>query len=400
MNLPLWIGLRYLRRGGRRFANVVMWVSVIGISLGVLVLTVVVSVMNGFDRELKNRLLGTIPHAVALERTPEDPAIAQLIADPRVQRAYPFLSTSGMVSRNGGVNPVSVFAIEPDGAEGLKTIADHMLIGSLDAVAGSRNGIALGGPLARHLGLIPGQTVALILIEPTPGSVRPKLLRFDVVALFEIGAELDYSLAIVPLSAVPDSIRSGSGLWGVRLDLFDPLSVEQLIADHSFDGLEFAGWQDTYGELFRAVRIEKSLMFLVLLMVVAVAGFNVVSGQTMTVRDKTGDIAILRTMGADAATVRRIFLFQGLAIATSGILVGLMLGVVVARNASELMALVESVSSYRLLEGTYFTQLPTEVRWIDLSIIGAISWSLCALSSWIPAARAADLNPVDGLHRT
>ena len=157
-------------------------------------------------------------------------------------------------------------------------------------------------------------------------------------------------------------------------------------------------WSETYGEFFRAVALEKSLMFLVLLMVVAVASFNIVSGQLMVVSQKQSDIAILRTMGARAGLVRRVFVLQGVFIASIGILGGLLLGVLAALNVAALVRWLASVTSYQLLEGTYFAELPSDVQWSDLLVIAGMSWTLCVLAAWLPARRAANLNPVEALH--
>jgi len=397
--------LRYLRARRRRFASFITWVSLCGLALGVLVLTVVVSVMNGFNAELKNRLLGAVPHLLIEGARMSDPELGAVIESVPVDHAFDFFMGSGMVTRNGAVNPVGIYAIDAQGTRGLEQIASSMRVGSLTDLASDARGIVLGAPLARHLGLLPGDTVALIISEPIAGGIRPRLLRFRLAGTFELGAELDYSLVVLSLAALSGAELERIGTLGVRLDLFDPLLAPPLKPEleASISRIDanwrVTSWADNYGELYQAVQVEKLLMFLILLMVVAVAAFNIVSGQMMVVSDKQSAIAILRTMGASTQIVTRIFLLQGVIISTVGIGIGLILGVFAAYYIAEIFAAAETWLGFRFLAGTYFVVMPSEIKLVDLLIIAAISWSLCLLSAWMPARRAALVNPLEGLHR-
>jgi len=395
-----WIALRYLRARRREFATFITRVSVIGLSLGVLVLTVVVSVMNGFDAELKRRILGTVPHVLLEEHDIAEPAVAELRNSAGVRALYNFFVGAGMVTVKGSVTPVAVYGIDGSALGGMPTISDNLTYGSLADLLETPRGLLLGRPLATHLGLLPGDSVVLVVSEPDAAGVRPRILRFELVGVFEIGAELDYTLVIVPMAALVEEGLVDTGVRGVRITLADPLAAAGYAAGlrHAHPDWEVVSWADSYGELFQAVRLEKVLMFLILLMVVAVAAFNIVSGQTMAVADKRSDIAILSTMGATRRLILRVFLLQGLVISSLGITVGLLAGVLVASYIGEILAGAEEIFGFRLLEGTYFVKVPSVILGSDLLVIGLLSWSLCLISAYLPARRAANLNPVDGLH--
>jgi len=395
-----WIAWRYLRTRRRQFASFITRVSMAGLTLGVLVLTVVVSVMNGFDAELRERILGTVPHIMIEGADARDPAVGNLRERPRVENAYNFFIGAGMATAGGAVNPVTVYGIDDTALGAMSTIEAGMRFASLADLLARARGILLGAPLATHLGLIPGDTVALVISEPGQGGVTPRLLRYQLAGVFEVGAELDYTLAIVPMASLAAEGLSSLGQAGVRVTVDDPLLAAGVAAGIGRDNPDWqvSSWADQYGDLFQAVRLEKLMMFLILLMVVAVAAFNIVSGQSMAVNDKRADIAILRTMGALDGTVLRIFLLQGVIISGVGIVVGLAAGVVVAHNIGGMIASMERWLGFRLLEGTYFVEVPSVVQGGDLVAIAAVSGSLCLFSAWLPARRAAALSPIAGLH--
>jgi lipoprotein-releasing system permease protein len=395
-----WIALRYLRTPRRQFATFVTRLSVAGLSLGVLVLTVVVSVMNGFDAELRTRILGTVPHVFIADRARADPMLAPLMATSDVRASFEFFSADGMVTAQGAVNPVAVHGIDRAIGDRLPMISENMVEGRLDDLFVRPRGVLMGAPLATFLGLNPGDPVTLVLTDPGPDGVHPRLLRFQLAGLFEVGAELDYGLAIIAREALTADEQAAFGRTGVRITLADPLDAPAWVerARAGIPGLVVSSWADTYGELFDAVRLEKGMMFVLLLLVVAVAAFSIVSGQTMAVTDKQADIAILRTLGAPTGLILRIFLLQGLGISSAGIAVGLAAGALLANHIGALIEGLERTLGFRFLEGTYFVQVPSVVVPSDLLIIGVISLALCLVSAWLPARRAAALNPLAGLH--
>lgn len=395
-----WIALRYVRTRRRQFASFITRVSVAGLSLGVLVLTVVVSVMNGFDLELRQRILGTVPHLLIDQVQVGDPALAMVRDLQQVEAVYNFFLGAGMVTAGGGVNPVAIYGIDDSAVGAMSTITEGMRFGTLEAMLAEPRGLLMGAPLATHLGLLPGDSLALVISEPGVDGVTPRILRYQLSGLFQVGAELDYSLVVVSTASLPNVDLAALGSYGVRVELDDPLlaaGIAQRLALVRPDWV-IASWTESYGELFQAVRLEKVLMFLILLMVVAVAAFNIVSGQSMAVTDKRADIAILRTMGAMDGTIQRIFLLQGLVISSIGIVFGLVAGVLVAERIGGMIATVERSLGFRVLEGTYFVEVPSVVLVGDLLVIAAISWTLCLISAWVPARRAANINPVAGLH--
>jgi lipoprotein-releasing system permease protein len=398
--LAWWIALRYLRTRRRQFAAFITRISVASLTLGVLVLTVVVSVMNGFDAELRQRILGTVPHLMIEGVDVGDARVVAIGSDRRVVSAHNFFSGAGMITAGGAVNPVSIHGIDHTALGAMPTITDGMRYGSLEALLDDGRGMLMGEPLALHLGLLPGDTVALVISEPGAAGVTPRILRYRLSGLFQVGAELDYSLVVVAMESLPEGRLEAIGEVGVRLTVDDPLAAPAMAErlQLAYPGLGVSSWADSYGELFQAVRLEKFMMFLILLMVVAVAAFNIVSGQTMAVADKRADIAILRTMGAADGTIMRIFLLQGLVISLLGIAVGLASGALLAHHIGRVVAALEQWSGFRLLEGTYFVEVPSVILPGDLLIIGLMSGSLCLLSAWIPAQRAAHLNPIAGLH--
>ena len=402
MNLAAWIALRHLWRGGNRYARLINWMTLAGLGVGVLVLTVVVSVMNGFDAELRGRILGTVPHALLPRSEGFDAeAVAPL---PGVAAAYPFFEASGMVVGAGGVAPVAVYGIDAADAERLTTINAQMLGVPLGEALAEPTGLVMGLPLAHRLGLLEGDALRLALPQADGGRVQPRFKAFRLESLFEIGAEFDYGLVIVSRAAFDDGERQRLGADRIRVELEDPLAAGDfaaMVAQTQGGAGVAAGvetWMQSYGELFLAVRIEKALMFLILLLIVAVAGFNIVSSQTMVIDSKRADIAVLRSLGATGALVQRVFLLQGVLVATIGIVSGLALGVAAARHIGPIFAGLETWLGLRLLEGSYFETVPSRVLPADLVLIGGLSWLLCLLSAWIPARRAALQNPVEGLH--
>jgi lipoprotein-releasing system permease protein len=394
------MGWRYLRSQRGDYAGTISWVSVVGLALGVAALIVVISVMNGFDRELRARILGTVPHIV-LYGPDESSVPPALREDPRITASFPFFEAEGMVARNGGVNAIAVYGLNSVGIDAIGIVRDHMLHGSLDQLTREPGSLVMGAPLARYLGLFIDDSVNLVLTTPTRSSIRPRLERFRLSGVFEIGAELDYGLVLVGLDEARQRDLASTGRFGTRLMLADPLSVAavvgsiepQLSADWSI-----TDWRSSFGELFEAVRLEKAMMFVLLLLIVAVAAFNIVSAQTMLVHDKRSAIAILRTMGATDGTIMRLVLIQGMLVAVAGIGLGVLCGVGLSLTITDVVSLIENVLGVRLLDAFYLDQLPSRILASDIVTIVGMSLALCLVSALVPARRAAALNPADALH--
>ncbi|MDE0224250.1 MAG: FtsX-like permease family protein [Gammaproteobacteria bacterium] len=398
----LWMARRYLTSRRHQYASFVNWVSFTGLALGVMVLTVVVSVMNGFDRELKSRLLGSIPHAVALPPPGQgfdkryEPAFSDGVV--HVTRLF---QGPAMISRGGVVTDLALLGVDAGEAGGLDLIADSIVEGSLDEAFEGHGGILLGAPLARALGLGLGDAVALVLMVPAANGALPRIERFTLRATFEVGAEPDVSLAVVRFDDIERRGLAASGVAGWRLVFLDPMDVPMIEADLRAAlpaGWRLMTWMDGYGELFRAVGLEKTLMFVSLALVVAIAAFNIVSGQTMLVNDKRRDIAMLTTMGAPSRFLVEVFLIQGFAVAVLAICAGLVAGVLIAWNVDPVVLAIEWLTGQNILSGTGFGRMPSVVLAGDLAVIAALSFGLCFLAVLRPALKAVDENPAQALH--
>ncbi len=394
------LALRFAAQGGSRFARFVSWVSFVGLTLGVMVLTVVITVMNGFDGELKSRLLRSIPHVTIADATAGTSAARIAREMPDVVSVHEYFQGVGAISASGDVQPIGLYGIGRDGVEGMQYLAENMMEGALEELPAHTDGILLGAPLARYLRLRPGDPVVVLAIANAEQGVSPQLLRFTLRGTFELGAEPDYNLAIVNLSRQERDAWSRMGDVGLQVQLEDPLTAGEVQRqlDAALSDAEVDSWSTTYGELFQAVRLEKSMMFLLLLLVVAIASFNIIAGQTMMVNDKRAAIAILRTMGASQRLVRSVFLAQGIFVGVVGTGAGLCLGLLAAFNINGILDALQAVTGMHLLDGSFFVEVPVLVLPQDLLVIAALSCGLCLLSAWFPARRAANLDPVQSLH--
>ncbi len=403
-SLGLWMSLRLLLRGGRGFSRFVSWVSVIGLTLGVMTLTAVIAVMNGFDHELKQRLLGSIPHITLVNARPSEP-LQSLVADAKVRHIAPYFESFGALNHRGRIQPVMALALDQKGLQSQQELLKTASEDALEKLMTSANGVIIGRPLARSFGLLEGDEVNLLLAVPRGESLGSRVLRLRVVGTFEIGADPDYGLLLLNLETKTTAQWRRFGQTGMRLQLHDPLDAPTLIqqlAETSLsaeDGaaVSVSSWIDEYGDLFRAVAMEKTMMATLLLLVVAIAGFNIVAGQIMMVHDKRADIAILRTMGANQSLIRNMFLLQGLLVGLLGTTIGLGLGVLTATQVNEIVDGLELLTGQHLLDGSYFVEVPSRVESFDLALTAVAAATLTVWAAWVPARRASQLDPVANL---
>ena len=397
-----WMARRYLTSRRNHYASFVNWVSFVGLALGVLVLTVVVSVMNGFDRELKTRLLGAVPHALVFPPADWDFDAPYLpTAVDGVLHVSRVFQGPAMISRGGAATALGLLGVDRKAADGLDLIADSIVHGSLDALFEDEGGIMLGAPLAGALGLAVGDPVALVLMVAAANGARPRVERFTLRATFEVGAAPDASLAVVRFDDIERRGLAASGAAGWRIAFADPMEVPAIEADLRAGlppGWRLTTWIDNYGELFRAVGLEKTLMFVSLALVVAIAAFNIVSGQTMLVNEKRRDIAMLTTIGAPSRFLVEVFLVQGFAVAVLGTGVGLAAGVLIAWNVDPFVSAIAWLTGQNILSGTGFGRMPSVVMARDLLVIAALSLGLCFLAVLRPALKAVAENPAAALH--
>ena len=398
----LWMARRYLFGRRNAHAAFINWASFASLALGVMTLTVVASVMNGFNAEIRTRLLGATPHALAIAPVGTAPAeLAALPAPPAgVVGQTRFFAGAAMLSARGALHPLALHAVDLDGMTGLDLVFQAVARGTFTDTLDEPGGIALGEPLARAFGLGLGDAVVLALMTPSPGGGQPRLERFTLRATFAVGAQPDYSLAVVGLADLARRGLVAAGDVGWRLQFRDPMAAPAAAAGWAvgLPGWTVRTWADVHGDLFHAVRLEKTLMFALLALVIAIAAFNIVAGQTMLVADKRADIAMLATMGAPERFLALVFIAQGFTIALAGVAVGLAAGVAIAWNAAPVANALAALSGGSILEGTVYDTLPSEVLAGDLLVIGALALSLCFLAVLRPARHAARAHPAEALH--
>lgn len=404
--LALYIGLRYTRaRRSNHFISFIALVSMIGLTLGVAVLITVLSVMNGFDRELKNRVLGMVPQATISSQfmlTDWPEKVNQLQRQPHVSGAAPLTQLQGMLTAQGQVTGMLVNGINPRYEPRVSIIQDYMVQGSLNDLRDGEYGIILGKTLADNLGLHVQDKITLVLPEatPSPAGVVPRFKRFTVVGIYSIGAEVESMMGYIALNDAAALLRMPPGAQSVRLKLDDifaaPAVVQQALAK-SPPYYYGSDWTATHGNLFSAIQMEKAMVSLLLFLIVLVAAFNIVSSLVMVVTDKKADIAILRTLGASPALITRIFMVQGTIIGVIGTLAGATLGVILATSISSILSWINSALGLNLFAAYFINYLPSELLWRDVAIIVVLSLLLSFLATIYPALRAAKIQPAEAL---
>lgn len=414
MSFETLIGLRYVRArrralGRNRFISFISMVSMAGIALGVAALIVVLSVMNGFQRELRERILGVAAHiqVVAYEGDLQDwPAVARLTArHPGVRAAAPYVQQQGLLALGESVRGTVVRGILPADEDRVADFARHMKAGRLDDLQPGRFGIVLGSELARALGVLPGEKVTLIAPSGmvTPAAILPRLKQFTVVGVFEAGMyEYDVGLALIHMRDAQALYRMGEGVTGVRLaldDLFAAPRIARELLDKIDRGTGVTDWTRAHANFFRAVQIEKNVMFIILSLIVAVAAFNIVSTLVMAVQDKQADIAILRTLGASPGSIMLIFVIQGAIMGTIGLALGVAGGVALALNVDVVVPAIERAFGMQFLaKDVYFiSDLPSQLLWSDVGTITGLALLITLLATLYPSWRASRINPAEAL---
>lgn len=405
--LALFIGLRYTKvRQKNHFVSLISKISMMGIMLGVTVLIVVLSVMNGFNRELQNRILGMVPHATIRGYDPIENwrLLSQTLSkEEGVVAAAPFSQVQGMLTHEGAVHAVMLNGIEPEEEKKVSIVHQHLRMGSLDALRSGEFNIILGAALANKLGVALGDKVTLVIPEATVSlaGVIPRFKRFTVVGTFRVGAEIDSAFAYVHWQDAAKLLHFQSHqVEGIRLkfeDLFAAPDISREIAARLSDAYYSTDWTYTHGNLFQAIKMEKTMISLLLFLIVAVACFNIVSGLVMLVTEKKGDIAILRTLGATQKTIRRIFMIQGMYVGFVGASMGIILGVVIAKNISQVFLWLEKVLNQELMKAYFINYLPSELNWNDVFLVASVAFTLSFLAAVYPAAKAAKVDPAEAL---
>lgn len=408
IHTPFFIGLRYIRAKRRnQFISFISGFSLVGMTLGTLALIVVLSVMNGFDREIKQRILSVVPHGFIDQNPSLDDwqGLSSAIAStPSLVAAAPYIGGYGMLSSQQSIQGAQLQGILPEVERAVSVIDQYMYRGDTEQLQAGEFGIVLGRILASRLRVDMGDSVLMSLpdITITPAGIFPRTKRFTVVGIFEVGAQVDQSLAMIHLHDAQKLFRYGSHVQGLRLkfaDIYAAQDAMQTLQHHLGDQYITQDWSETQGSLFQAIQLEKRMVTLLLLIIVAVAALNIVTGLLLMVTDKRGDIAVLRTLGMTTKQVMAVFIIQGSVVGIVGILVGTLLGCLLALTISDVIAMIESTLGIYIFDpNVYFiSQIPSELRSGDIVLIGLSGITMSILATLYPAYCAAQVAPAEVL---
>ena len=409
----LFVGLRYTRaKRKNHFISFISLTSMIGIALGVAALIVVLSVMNGFQKELRTRILGVASH---LEITSSNNQLddwqsvaAVATKHPHVLAGAPYITAQGMLSYGQGVQGAIIRGVLPNAEDKVADLGHHMKVGSLNNLRSGEFGIILGADLAQALGAQIGDKVVVMAPQGqfTPTGVVPRLKQFTLVGLFQIGMyEYDAGLALIHIDDAAKLYRMENKVSGFRLkldDLFDAPSIAISLSKqlNRYGSIFYVSdWTQQHANFFRAVQMEKRVMFIILTLIVAVAAFNIVSTLVMAVTDKRADIAIMRTLGASPMSIMLIFIVQGALIGVIGTVFGAVFGILIALNISTIIPFIEQLFHVQFLakDVYYISDLPSDLIWSDVITIVLMSFVLSLLATLYPSWKASKINPAEAL---
>lgn len=408
--LSLYIGLRYTGAKRRtQFISFITLTSVLGIALGVTALIVVLSVMNGFEAELRQRILGMTAHSTITERTGDLSnwqGLQNVVKEyEHVEGTAPFVKGQVMINSGRRVSGSLLRGILPGEELAVSDVGEKMKKGSLEQLVAGKYQIVLGAELASYLGASVGEKITIISpqVNSTPAGIIPRLRRFTVVGIFEVGMyEYDRNMAIIHIEDAKKLLRLGDKVTGLRLkldDLFDAPQITYAIAQKLRGQFYVRDWTQAHSNFFQAIRTEKRVMFIILLLIVAVAAFNIVSTLVMVVTDKKADIAILKTQGLSPMAVMRIFIILGGIIGLIGTFLGTVSGVLLALNVETIVPAIEEFFEVNFMAADvyYISSLPSKLVWADVIVIAVVAFSLSLLATLYPAWQASRVNPAEVL---
>ena len=408
--IEFYIGLRYTRAKRRNhFISFISATSLLGIMLGVVALIVILSVMNGFQKEVRERILGMASHAtisgVDGELSDWREVQAQASKFPHVIGQAPYVEGQGMLISGQKVSGVLLRGILPQEEGQVSSVVSSVIKGSISELKPGSYNIVLGSELAQVLGITVGDMVTLVTpqINVTPAGIMPRLKRFHVVGIFKVGMEeYDRGVAVLDLEDAAKIMRLNNAVSGVRLkldDLYLAPEVSRELAMKMGGYYRISDWTMHHRNYFAAVKTEKRMMAVILFLIVAVAAFNIVSTMVMVVTDKQSDIAILRTLGASPRSIMGIFMVQGATIGVIGNLLGIVIGVVLALNMESIANWIETTFGFEFLDPRiyYISKLPSDLHWSDVSVIGGAALVLTLLATLYPAWRASRTHPAEAL---
>ena len=404
-----FIGLRYVRAKRRNhFISFISLTSMLGVALGVTALITVLSVMNGFEKELKERILGMTSHATVIDYggTLKDwRTVAAEVADhPDILGVAPYVSAEGMAMYNKQVAGTAINGILPEEEPKVSMVAGRMVEGDFNALKPGEFGVIIGSEMARSLGVLTGDMLTLVAPQATmtPAGILPRMKRFKVVGIFEIGIhEFDSALALIHMQDAQKFFRV-EGASGLRLKTDDVMQapvISREIMRQIPGRYGVIDWTQQHVNFFKALRTEKTVMFVILSLIVAVAAFNIISTLVMTVTDKEADIAVLRTLGASPRSILAIFVIQGTVIGMIGILLGVIGGVWLASNVETIVPVIENLFHVKFLSPDvyYISELPSDLHRSDVIVIATVAFLFCMTATIYPAWRAARTQPAEAL---
>lgn len=408
MKIPLsvMIGLRYA--GARRRSRLVSFLSAIsiaGLVVGVALLVVVLSVMNGFDRELRERILGLVPQASIKHRqgmTDWQRVINEVSRDQRIRGAAPFVQLNGLVNYRRNTEPVLLYGIEPSLESAVSTVGNYISAETLARFSANEPVLALGASVAEKLGMQVGDKLMVVVPDSQNQKAAPVIAYFELAAIIRSQTELDNTLALIPLQQAQQLSGNPSVVTGVRLALTDLFEAPEVVYEHLVKlGIGYTGnnWMRTHGNLYHAIQVSKNLVGLLMLLIVGIAAFNLVSTLVMVVIDKQGDIAILRTLGAGTRTILMVFVVQGSFIGLMGTAIGIAVGCGLSLVVEDFVSLLEHSLHVQFLKSDVYptTFVPSEIRIADLVQVSVITFALSFLATLYPAWKASRVQPADAL---
>ncbi|MBL4583107.1 MAG: lipoprotein-releasing ABC transporter permease subunit [Pseudomonadales bacterium] len=407
--VSVYIGLRYLRANRRNhFISFISLTSITGLTLGVMVMILVLSVLNGFHQELRERILGMVPHSIIKSYdgpiTHWQPLAQELEKSPDVIASAPYTSGQGMLSFQGSVRGVMVNGILPAAEAKVSIVDQHMVAGSIDALKSGEFGIVLGDLVARSLGARMGDKITLLLPEASVslGGVFPRMKRFTVVGIFSVGAELDASVTAIHIEDAGRVFGIKGQVEGIRLkfvDLFEAPRTSHALAAQLPGGYYSIDWTRTQGNLFQAIQLEKRMLGLLMLIIVAVAVFNIVSSLVMLVVDKQADIAVLKTLGADQDTIMKIFIILGSTIGFLGCSLGALMGIGASLVVSDVVQAIEQFFGIQFLnaEVYFISYLPSDLHTSDVLLVTGSAFVMSFIATLYPAYSASRTDPAEVL---
>ncbi|WKV50551.1 MULTISPECIES: lipoprotein-releasing ABC transporter permease subunit LolE [Dickeya] len=403
--LSLLVGLRFSR--GRRRSGMVSLISVIstlGIALGVAVLIVGLSAMNGFERELNNRILAVVPHgeieAVNQPFRDWQPLLPKIERVPGVAAAAPYVSFTGLLENGASLKAIQFKGVDPEQELKLSALPQFVQDNAWSRFHAGAQQVIIGKGVADALGVKNGDWVTVMIpnSDPQMKLLQPKRIRLQVAGILQLSGQLDHSLALVPLADAQQYLELGDGITGIAIKAQDVFAAQKLVRDAG-EAINvyvyIRSWIGTYGYMYRDIQMVRTIMYLAMVLVIGVACFNIVSTLVMAVKDKSGDIAVLRTLGAGDGLIRAIFVWYGLLAGLLGSVVGTVLGIVVTLQLTPIIRGLEALTGHRFLSGDiYFIDfLPSELHMLDVIIVLATSLVLSLIASWYPARRASRIDP-------